>query len=244
MGFYFIDRFILSIEAAVDSWYEDKSLIGPKTSVCLAKRSATWRNVLCMSRSGLNIGPVVAGVIGARKPQYDIWGNTVNVASRMDSTGVPERIQVSTEDGVVTYVRDSYRENKPQQSQMPQMSCFALKGLILDGDRPRSIHYPAYYTATFQKEKITSHGVSLYNLSAFVVFIRREIVGQRRRLATEYAGVDKLPDFLRSDTKDGKKSTLTVVIICLATVNYQKIIPRRKFPCKWTERSTALRRAV
>ncbi|KAJ0069999.1 hypothetical protein NL108_000237, partial [Boleophthalmus pectinirostris] len=42
---------------------------------------------------GLNIGPVVAGVIGARKPQYDIWGNTVNVASRMDSTGVPERIQ-------------------------------------------------------------------------------------------------------------------------------------------------------
>ena len=46
--------------------------------------------------TGLNMGPVVAGVIGARKPQYDIWGNTVNVASRMDSTGVPERIQVRT----------------------------------------------------------------------------------------------------------------------------------------------------
>lgn len=45
--------------------------------------------------AGLNIGPVVAGVIGARKPQYDIWGNTVNVASRMDSTGVPDRIQVN-----------------------------------------------------------------------------------------------------------------------------------------------------
>lgn len=44
--------------------------------------------------TGINIGPVVAGVIGARKPQYDIWGNAVNVASRMDSTGVHDHIQV------------------------------------------------------------------------------------------------------------------------------------------------------
>ncbi|XP_045510331.1 adenylate cyclase type 6 [Colias croceus] len=48
-------------------------------------------------RIGINIGPVVAGVIGARKPQYDIWGNAVNVASRMDSTGLLDHIQVTQE---------------------------------------------------------------------------------------------------------------------------------------------------
>ena len=46
-------------------------------------------------RIGINVGPIVAGVIGAKKPQYDIWGNAVNVASRMDSTVVIGKIQVS-----------------------------------------------------------------------------------------------------------------------------------------------------
>lgn len=58
-------------------------------------------NVHCFNnfqmRIGINVGPVVAGVIGARKPQYDIWGNTVNVASRMDSTGELGTIQVTQE---------------------------------------------------------------------------------------------------------------------------------------------------
>ncbi|XP_019220183.1 adenylate cyclase type 3 isoform X2 [Oreochromis niloticus] len=47
-----------------------------------------------MLRIGLNKGGVLAGVIGARKPHFDIWGNTVNVASRMESTGVMGNIQV------------------------------------------------------------------------------------------------------------------------------------------------------
>jgi len=45
-------------------------------------------------RIGFAFGPVVAGVIGAKKPQFDIWGRAVNLASRMDSTGVDGKIQV------------------------------------------------------------------------------------------------------------------------------------------------------
>lgn len=45
-------------------------------------------------RIGLNVGDVTAGVIGTSKLHYDIWGDAVNVASRMDSTGVAGRIQV------------------------------------------------------------------------------------------------------------------------------------------------------
>ncbi|KAM4552113.1 adenylate cyclase type 8 isoform 3-T3 [Odontesthes bonariensis] len=48
-------------------------------------------------RIGMAHGSVVAGVIGAKKPQYDIWGKTVNLSSRMDSTGVSGKIQVPEE---------------------------------------------------------------------------------------------------------------------------------------------------
>lgn len=48
-------------------------------------------------RIGIHTGPVVAGVIGTKKFIYDLWGDTVNVASRMESQGVPGSIQVSAE---------------------------------------------------------------------------------------------------------------------------------------------------
>ncbi|XP_042340636.1 adenylate cyclase type 9 isoform X2 [Plectropomus leopardus] len=52
-------------------------------------------------RIGFNHGPLTAGVIGTTKLLYDIWGDTVNIASRMDSTGVECRVQVSEESHAV-----------------------------------------------------------------------------------------------------------------------------------------------
>jgi class 3 adenylate cyclase len=48
-----------------------------------------------IARVGMHSGPVVAGVIGTRTYAFDIWGQTVAIASRMESTGLPGRIQVS-----------------------------------------------------------------------------------------------------------------------------------------------------
>jgi class 3 adenylate cyclase len=52
-------------------------------------------------RIGINTGSVVAGVIGQKKFSYDLWGDAVNLASRMESQGEPGKIQVSE----MTYVR-------------------------------------------------------------------------------------------------------------------------------------------
>ena len=49
----------------------------------------------CSIRIGIDTGPVVAGVIGTRKFIYDLWGDTVNTASRMESHGVPGEIQLT-----------------------------------------------------------------------------------------------------------------------------------------------------
>ena len=58
-------------------------------------------------RIGIDTGPVVAGVIGRRKFSYDLWGDTVNTASRMETNGVPGCIQVT--DRAHRRLRDRYR---------------------------------------------------------------------------------------------------------------------------------------
>jgi class 3 adenylate cyclase len=57
-------------------------------------------------RTGIATGPVVAGVIGRRKFSYDLWGDTVNTASRMESSGIPGCVQVT--EATWQRVRDSY----------------------------------------------------------------------------------------------------------------------------------------
>ena len=54
-----------------------------------------WHAVELAIRIGIDCGPAVAGVIGRRKFSYDVWGSTVNIASRMESHGVPGEIQVT-----------------------------------------------------------------------------------------------------------------------------------------------------
>jgi adenylate cyclase len=91
-----------------------------------------WPDALPMQmRIGIHCGPVVAGVIGERKFSYDLWGDTVNVASRMETLGVTGAIQVS---------KDLYRRLKSRYDFEPRgmlpvkgkgdMMVFLLKGCL------------------------------------------------------------------------------------------------------------------
>jgi len=57
-------------------------------------------------RIGIHTGPVVAGIVGIRKFAYDIWGDTVNIASRLESSGEAGKINISG--GTYEYVKDKF----------------------------------------------------------------------------------------------------------------------------------------
>jgi class 3 adenylate cyclase len=76
----------------------DHAEVAFRAAVDMLAAAAEWRRdsgVDLEVRLGLASGPVVGGVIGQRRILFDLWGDTVNTAARMQSSGVPGRIQLS-----------------------------------------------------------------------------------------------------------------------------------------------------
>ena len=57
-------------------------------------------------RIGIHVGPIVAGVVGRKKYAYDIWGSTVNIASRMESNGEAGTVNVSA--ATYEFIKEQY----------------------------------------------------------------------------------------------------------------------------------------
>lgn len=80
-------------------------------------------------RIGISHGPLVGGVIGAKKPVFDIWGDTVNEASRMDSTGTMDMIQVPKRSADILDVQGfkvEYRGIIPVKGKGNMETCYVL----------------------------------------------------------------------------------------------------------------------
>ena len=86
----------MEMQAFMKDWKEDK----------IRKGETPWE-----LRVGINSGPVIAGVIGKNKFAYDIWGDAVNMASRMESSGEPGKVNISarTHDLVKKVCSSTYR---------------------------------------------------------------------------------------------------------------------------------------
>jgi len=89
------------------------------------------------ARIGIATGPVVAGVVGQRKFAYDVWGDTVNLASRLESTGQPGRILVSA--ALAERVADRYAFGPPELLELKGKGLQPVRfvvGRATEGARP------------------------------------------------------------------------------------------------------------
>lgn len=98
------------------------------------------RKINLQIRIGIHTGPIVAGVIGVKKLEYDIWGDTVNIASRMETYGMINKVNISEQ--TYKYVKDffvcQYR-GKIEIKYKGEMEMYFVheikKSLSVDGDR-------------------------------------------------------------------------------------------------------------
>jgi len=104
-------------------------------------------------RLGIHSGPLIAGVIGEKKFAYDVWSDTVNTASRMESSGIPGRINISgtIHDLVENFFECDYRGKVPAKNK-GEIDMFFVNGLRKelsregDGRTPNETFHALYET--------------------------------------------------------------------------------------------------
>ncbi len=113
-------------------------------------------------RIGMNSGPIMAGIVGTRKFVYDIWGDTVNVASRMESSGTPGEINISesTYNLLKDFFQTEYR-GKLNAKNKGELNMYYLKRIKPQlSDDPEGMVPNSLFWENYNKIKIASQSVS------------------------------------------------------------------------------------